>query len=392
MKYIRCFVISLLFALPIVANAYNREEIDISVDMCKSGCEYDNFTDVFNYAASQISFDDLCIYSDNTTVKFVNLTINIKDNEDYDFNDYQYVYQCGAFTTATRENYIENIKIIGQGNNLFIKTFDAFGGSLYLENLNFIPKNQDNNSITVEGGTTFKRESLDVVPKSYFNNCDFSQIDLSVLGNVNLEINNSKIGNLAAVSKQDSYWYNSTSMERTVDLNPNIVIKNTKFINSGFKRVSEIPKDSNFSYIKTNCVAEDSCSKITIYDSQEYSLKLNSDSKYNIKDLINVDQLDASKLNYDVLDNSVIKIENNVIVPLKVGSTVLNIAYGDDNYQFKINVLKENPKTSNDEIVNVPDTALQKGKKLIAIGIVFLIVGLSMQLLVFKKVISKNSK
>ena len=392
MKYVRCFIISLLFALPIIVNAYNREEIDISVDMCKSGCEYDNFTDVFNYAASQISFDDLCIYSDNTTVKFVNLTINIKDNEDYDFNDYQYVYQCGAFTTATRENYIENIKIIGQGNNLFIKTFDPFGGSLYLENLNFIPKNQDNNSITVEGGTTFKRDSLDVVPKSYFNNCDFSQIDLSVLGNVNLEINNSKIGNLAAVSKQDSYWYNSTSMERTVDLNPNIVIKNTKFINSGFKRVSEIPKDSNFSYIKTNCVAEDSCSKITIYDSQEYSLKLNSDSKYNIKDLINVDQLDASKLNYDVLDDSIIKIENNVIVPLKVGSTVLNIAYGDDNYQFKINVLKENPKTSNDEIVNVPDTALQKGKKLIAIGIVFLIVGLSMQLLVFKKVISKNSK
>lgn len=405
MKHFKYVMICLLLLFPCVVDALTREDIDINVDVCKSGCEYYNFTDVFNYVSNMVDFDEVCIseYPSNPkTAHFYNIIINIKDNNDYILAaNGGMVFGChdlmggGVTTYHTRDHQIENVTIIGQGNRIITRSFPNIGGVFHFSNLNFQPYESANgnitNSLEIESASSYKQKGREDLRTSIIEDCDFSSVSLTISGNQNVQIKNTKISNLTAVSDtRDKAFSPAFISDETVNINTFIEIDNGTFINDQYKKVDTIPDDSSKSYLKTNCIADGVCSKISVYNNNvNDTVIIPLKQSLTISDLLGFD-VKTDEVSVNIVDTKVLEYRNNSLYSVGPGTTDIEIYYNDDIYKYRISVVKENPKTSNDEIVNVPDTALQKGKKLIAIGIIFLILGLGMQLLIFKKVISKN--
>ena len=392
----KIFLCGLFFAFCLIPNvvfAYTREDVEVNVDVCQSGCQFDNLDDAFRYLSDESPFT--CSYGGSSVVQFLVGRIEIKDTADYEVRFVNsWGRWCNDFLTAYSDYPIEDFSLIGMGNTITIKNKDLLGyglpkvgGVFHYENVKIV---SESGVIDIEGGNTYRNLERDQIGTSVFKNCDLSDMTLELTGNQNVKIMDSKVGNVVAKSSLINRRFSSTSSDDQVPINTYVTLDNSnEYSGNKIERVSEDPTGNDKTYLKTECIQEGSCSSIIVHKADHKSLSL------DLKDGIAIDEFLDEKIDDNVsvsiADQSILKYESGKLIPLKRGETTVSIDHYDDHYQFRVTVNKGNPKTSSVvTTVKAPDTALQKGKKLLAIGIMFLIIGLAMQIIIFRKVMKKE--
>ena len=196
----KIFLCGLFFAFCLIPNvvfAYTREDVEVNVDVCKSGCQFDNLDDAFRYLSDEAPFS--CYYGNNSVVQFLVGRIEIKDTADYEVRFVNNWFQwCNDFLTAYSDYPIEDFSLIGMGNTITIKNKDLLGyglpkvgGVFHYENVKIVA---ESGVIDIEGGNTYRNLERDQIGTSVFKNCDLSDMTLELIGNQYVKIMDSKVG------------------------------------------------------------------------------------------------------------------------------------------------------------------------------------------------------
>ncbi len=382
-KYIY-IILSVILFIPFIVNAET-----LTYNVCESGCEYTNFTEVI-YHVKQISDKsnkDIIVNADGVLVGTAGATINDENDvfksfsiniKNYPPNEWIDLYLLYAKDILINGNgyTVDHLGLGLHGNNIEIKNINTTNDSYIYLKTNILKMSN------VHGGMTL---DLDTSNDDQAELSKVLQMDDEMLKNIktlslkddftitNMDLSNSMIqftGNKLDV--YDSKLGIIMSAPTNGDVNVNIY--NSKFNLLKHKNITtmeeytqelytsdySIKKLEDFNYSLFDLNIPDGgfagTANTTAYFDKE--VKLKPSDKLNLIDYLDY-YTEDKEIEYTIEDESIAKIENKELSALKEGSTKVTVTTDEGHVVYNINLVVEKetiPEKIDKMTIKVPIT------------------------------------
>ena len=149
----------------------------------------------------------------------------------------------------------------------------------------------------------------------------------------------------------------------------NTYVTGIEGINNEVKGTYLVRLDNNFIIKDKIKISDNNIFSNNDKDSCVFSYEDNTLSRYCVKNVQSYDEeitiyIEDGKLDIEsvfaeiptdlpwkIIDNSILKIKDNQIIPLKVGETLINVLYNDNSYSLKINIKDHTEDTTDNSII-----------------------------------------
>ncbi len=390
-KYIS--ILLTMFLIPTLVNAET-----LTYDICESGCEYTNLSDVSTTInnISDLSNKDIIIninsdmsgqlHIGSISNSIKSITIN-GNNQDFNNKSFNIIAKnielngCNNLYDVTTDNS-EHVSI--NNSNIKILSYNSidFNGQIMTDEINL------SEVLNIDETSLNNLKMLNLIGNFKIRNMDFSNIILcNFAGTIN--INSSKLNKVLNVPMAGNININIYNTE----------FNNLKYINITAEEEAELNEvDQYYDSFDSTILSKDIYdinvadyvgqykSSTTVFFDKETKLK-HSD-KLDLTSYLDY-YTEDKEIEYTIEDESIAKIENKELIALKEGSTKVTVTTDDGHVVYRINLVVEKesiPEKIDKMTIKVPITGSKlKLWVLIVGGILLGIVGICTSMLIKRK-------
>ena len=390
-KYIS--ILLTMFLIPTLVNAET-----LTYDICESGCEYTNLSDVSTTInnISDLSNKDIIIninsdmsgqlHIGSISNSIKSITIN-GNNQDFNNKSFNIIAKnielngCNNLYDVTTDNS-EHVSI--NNSNIKILSYNSidFNGQIMTDEINL------SEVLNIDETSLNNLKMLNLIGNFKIRNMDFSNIILcNFAGTIN--INSSKLNKVLNVPMAGNININIYNTE----------FNNLKYINITAEEEAELNEvDQYYDSFDSTILSKDIYdinvadyvgqykSSTTVFFDKETKLK-HSD-KLDLTSYLDY-YTEDKEIEYTIEDESIAKIDNKELIGLKEGSTKVTVTTDDGHVVYNINLVVEKetiPEKIDSMTIKVPITGSKvKAWVVLVSALLLVIIGVCSYMLIRRK-------